>query len=503
VKPEKAAAVFVGATLGAGAWHVLFNAAPPSFDDGWYLETSFRLFNALKSGLPAFAAAYVSAFRIKAPLVSLLPLPLYALFGAGERVPLWANLMALGAACGAVFAAGRALWPSHPRRDGIAALAAALTALVPLLYGLSRVFFVEPILTALVVAAVWKIASARTGRRDGAALGALLGLGLLAKILFPLYLIGPAWLFRERLRPHAKTALFAGGALAATWYAFNLPYVLGFAWSAGFGRVASDYSASGGLAARVVTYCAALLGGALSWPLAAAMLAATLAAAAARPGRLDDGSLAALAWAAPLAVFALGVNGEIRFAAPALPAFCLLAARAAMSFGSARARASAAVLLVGAGSIVFVRQTFLVPAKDALPWCGAPSFDSGWDREALVAAAADGGATVAAIALEHPRLNANNLSSLAASRGLDLRFVSLGYAQASMEGALIRLKDKDADRLIVVTGVPGDRLPAFLNRANEGVAAALESGRLPARLRARVPLGAGVTAAVYGIGRGM
>jgi len=501
MRPVKAAAAFIAATLVAGAWHITRNAVPPSFDDAWYLEISFRFFHALKLGLPAFAEEYAAAFRIKAPLVSLLPQPLYALFGPDERVAVWANLAALGAACTAVFAAGRALWPAHPRRDAIAALAAALAAVVPLLYGLSRVFFVEPVLTALVAASVWKIASARTGRREGAALGALLGLGLLAKVLFPLYLLGPVWLRRERLLPHAKTALLVAAPLAATWYAFNFPYVLGFAWSAGFGRIASDYSAAGGASSRLYGYALMLFGGALSWPLTAA--GALVAACAARGGRLDDGSRLALAWAAPLAVFALGVNQEIRFAAPALPALCLLAARAAMSFQSERARGAAAALMLGAGAAVFTRQTFVVSAPDALPWCGAPSADAGWDRGALVTAAAEGGAGVAAIALEHPRLNANNLSSLAAARGLDLRFVSLGYAQSSTEAALIRLKDKNADRVIVVSGVSKEDLSDFLNRANAGVAAALASGRLPSRLRSRVQLGAGVTAAVYDLRRGM
>lgn len=499
MKAGKAAATFVAAALGAGAWHILRNAALPAFDDAWYLETSFRLFHALKRGLPAFAGEYVSAFRIKAPLVSLLPLPLYALFGAGERVAPWANLAAHGAASAAAFAAARALWPAHPRRNGIAALAAAITAVIPLLFGLSRIFLVEPVLTALVAAAVWRVAAARTKGRGGADLGVLLGLGLLAKILFPLYLAGPAWLRRKELRPRLKTALLTAVPLAATWYAFNLPYVLGFAWSAGFGRIAADYGGAAAAPARMLSYAALLFGGALSWPLSAAMLA-VIAAASAERGSLDDGSRIALAWAAPLALFASGVNQEIRFAAPALPAFALLAARAAMSFDSRRARAAAAAALLGSGTLVFVRQTFLVPPSSALPWCGAPSSDAGWDRGALVTAAAEGGAKIAALAVEHPRLNANNLASLAAARGLDLRFVSLGYAQASTEGALIRLKDKDADRLIMVSGIPEESLPAFLNRANAGVGAAVLSGRLPATLRARVPLGGGVSAAVYALG---
>jgi len=497
MRPGKAAGIFVAATLGAGAWHVLFNAAPPAFDDAWYLEVSFRLFNSLKHGLPAFASEYASAFRIKAPLLSVLPLPLYAVFGMGERLPIWTNLAALGAACACVFGAARALWSEHPRRDAIAALAAALTAVIPLIYGLSRIFFVEPVLTALVAGSVWAVA-AKTDRRAGLRLGVLFGLGLLAKILFPLYLAGPLWLRRKELRPHMKSALFVAIPLAATWYAFNLPYIMGFAWSAGFGRIAADYAGPAqSFAGRPLAYASLLLGGALSWPLAAAMAAVV----AGRRDRLDDGTRLALAWAAPLAVFAFGVNQEIRYAAPALPALALLAARAAMSFEAQRMRAAAATLLLATGALVFARQTFLLPAAEALPWCGAPSFDGGWDRGALVDAAAANGGTVAALALEHPRLNANNLSSLAAARGLDLKFISLGYAQTSAEMALIRLKDKDANRLILVSGVEPEKLPAFLNRANEGVAGAVASGRLPARLLSRVALGAGITAAVYDLRR--
>ena len=387
MRPAKAAAALVAASLGAGAWHILRNAAPPSFDDAWYLETSFHLFHALKRGLTPFASEYVSAFRIKAPLVSLVPLPLYALFGAGERTAVFASLVAHGAACAAVFAAGRALWPDHPRRDAIAALAAAITAIVPLLYGTSRYFLVEPVLTALVAAAAWRVATAREGRTPGV----LLGFGLLAKIIFPLYLSGPIWLRRKELRPHIKTALFIAVPLAATWYAFNLPYVLGFAWSAGFGKIAADYGSTSAVPARIMSYAALLFGGALSWPLSASMLG-VIAAAKARRERLDDGSRMALAWAAPLAIFAVGVNQEIRFAAPALPAFALLAARAAMSFDSRLARASAAAALLGCGTYVFIRQTFLVPPENALPWCGAPSSDPGWDRDALVTMASEGGA---------------------------------------------------------------------------------------------------------------
>ncbi|MDE2511385.1 MAG: hypothetical protein KGL74_09705, partial [Elusimicrobia bacterium] len=419
MKPARAAAGFVGAALAAGAWHILRNAAPPAWDDAWYLEISFRLFQALSHGPAAFAREYISAFHFKAPLISLLPLPLYAFAGPGERIAVWTSLAAHGATCALVFQAARSLWPEHPRRDEIAALSACVVALTPLLYGLSRLFLVESILTALVAASIWRLA-AKPGRRYGVELGALLGFGMLAKVIFPLYLAGPVWLRRRQLLPFAGMIVIVGALVAGTWYAFNLPYVLGFAWSAGFGRVAKDYArhASGPLA-HLAGFVGTAAGQALSWPLSAAGTAvAAAAAAAARRVRLDEGSRLVLAWTAPLLVLAVGVNQEVRFVAPFLPALALLAARAAMSFDARSARRAAAAALLAAGSFVFVRQTFLFPKSEALAYCGAPSADTGWDRAALVeqlAKDAGAGAT-AAVALEHPLLNANNLSSLAAAR---------------------------------------------------------------------------------------
>lgn len=493
-----------GAATAAGAWHLLRNQTPPSFDDAWYLEVSFRLFHALPDPA-AFARQYAGAFRFKAPLLSLTPLPLYAVLGPSERLAPWACLAALAATCASVRAAALRLWPEHPRREEIAALAAATTALTPLLYGLSRSFLVEPLLTALVAASMARVAGAgRPGRGEGVRLGALLGLGLLAKVLFPAYVALPAWLNRKELAPRARTALLVGGAVAATWYAFNLPYVLGFAWSAAFGRIARDYAAAG-FWSGLFSSPSRLIGDALSWPFAAAGAGVIAAAATARGARLDSGVRLALAWAAPLLALPFAVNTEVRFAAPALPALALLVARAAASFDSPAARRAAAAVVLGAGGLVFVQQTFLLPPSEALPYCGAPSRDPGWDRSALLDALSRtaGPGSTAALALEHRRLNANNLSSLAARRGLPFRVVSLGYAQPSAEGALIRLKDANVDHLVLVDGVPAGELPAFLNKANVGVAEAIRSGRLPADPAGIVEVAPGVRASIYRLRRGM
>lgn len=485
-----AAATSAAAVLGATAWHITHNATPPTFDDAWYLETSFRLYSALKTGPLAFVQSYLEAFRIKAPLTSLIPLPLYALFGKSERVAVWANLPLAGLAAWSWSRAAACWWRDHPRGRDAAALGGALSALLPMAYGLSRFFLVETLLTALIGLWAWRCAAARPDdRREGVRLGLLLGLGLLTKSTFPLLAVGFAWPAQERLRPHVKVTVLIGGAIAATWYAVNLPYIAGFAWSAGFGRIAKDYVRDG-------SWLASILRDGLSWPLAAVM--GSVAAGSAFAKRNVDAGVRAGLWGlAPLLVYAAGVNPEPRMIAPLLPVLALLAGHAAVSFNNTAVRATATAVLLGTGLTVCADQTFrAVPAR-ALAFNGAPRTTPGWDRGALVDAVAASGGRITAVAIEDGRLNANNLSSLAAARGLDLKFVSLGYAQTSAEAALIRLKDKSCDVLVFVEGVPESELPAFLNRANAGVRTMVVSGRLRTKAAAIVELAPGVTATVF------
>ncbi|MBI5623825.1 MAG: hypothetical protein HY924_08610 [Elusimicrobia bacterium] len=502
LSPAVAASVLAGlAGLAATAWHLANNAAPPAWDDAWYLEVSFRLWQALKSGPLAFARAYADAFHTKAPLITLVPFPLYALFGTGERVAVWANLPLAGLAAWAWSRAASAWWSDHPDRNEAAALGGALCALIPFSYGLSRLFLVETLLCALLGLWAWRCAAGKPDDRwEGVRLGVLLGLGLLAKSTFPLVAAGFAWSGRKRLLPHAKTALLVGFALAATWYAWNFPYVAGFVWSASFGHFAQDYGNASALAARLA-WASSVVSSGLSWPLAAAMAACGLAALVSRR-ELDVGAKACLWGLAPLLVYAASANQEARLVAPLLPVIGLLAARAAFSFDRPAARRAAQAALLAAGLWVCCDQTFLAGPARALGWNGPPSSDPGWDRAGLVtaAAAAGGPDAVAAVGLEHRNLNANNLSCLAAASGLRLSFVSLGYAQQSVEAALIRLKDKGASVLVLVEGLPESELPVFLNRANQGVALAASSGRLPAVEAGRVQLCAGVTAVVFKIG---
>lgn len=492
------------AVLAANAWHISRQWAPPSWDDAWYLETSFRFFHALLESPLSFLREYAGAFKIKAPLISVFPLPLYLLFGAGERTALWTNEFFFAAVLFLSYAVGKAL---YGERAGLGAAAAA--ALTPMLYGVSRVFLVECSLTAAVLAGQWAILRARPGgRRSAWELGLALGLGLLIKSLYPLYLLGPLWLRRKELAPHAKEALLVAAALASTWYAFNAPYVVGFGLSAGFGGIARDYGRASVFSPSVVAAFFSRVGREVfSWPLLFSATAVGVLAWASRPEdrpRPDSAKFLAGWFFVPLAVFTFGVNKDLRYLSPILPA-------AAIALGAAAAslrRRRDAVLLTALLSLpvgVFCTQTFGVPAGPPLLYNGPPSADPGWDRAAVISAlsrlapAAPGEEPVVAVAVEHRRFNANNLASLSTQRGLPYRFVSLGYAQTSGEAALIRLRDKDARYAVFVDGIPRGELVEFLNRANKAVEGFIWNGRLRSELLAEVPLTDGIQARLYGI----
>ena len=79
------------------------------------------------------------------------------------------------------------------------------------------------------------------------ALGLIAGLGLLMKVLFPLYVAGPflmVWWQTRRSGSQPWKALTAialpAALLAATWYPFHLSEVFRYAWQAGYGEITTE-----------------------------------------------------------------------------------------------------------------------------------------------------------------------------------------------------------------------------------------------------------------------
>ena len=232
----------------------------------------------------------------------------------------------------AMYRIARRLWNTRA-----AVLSIAIAGTAPLLYGLARWFLVEYTLAALVAFAIYVlIERGLEESRVALLLGCIVGLGLLLKVSFPVYVLPAlfyAWIgSRSRLRSLALSSL-ACLTLALPWYAWHLRPVLENAAAAGFGGSAAVQGTGAILTIRAIgTYLARVAGEGLS-SYYAWLTALLIAWTAVRPegrvflrGLTSRAPLHVLLWLMPFGLFLFGGNKDVRYIAPVLPAFCLLTA---------------------------------------------------------------------------------------------------------------------------------------------------------------------------------
>jgi 4-amino-4-deoxy-L-arabinose transferase-like glycosyltransferase len=172
---------------------------------------------------------------IRPPLIPASATVLYRLFGRTADVATMTNMFYMAILLATTYALGRR-WGGL--RLGL--LSAALLAFFPMFYAMSRHFYLEFALTAMVALAVYLLLATDGFRRRGVSVlfGVGLGLGMLAKRTFPVFVAGPLIVVvltsgllpalwqrvRQRPRLYWKRALLAlagGLALAALWYLPN------------------------------------------------------------------------------------------------------------------------------------------------------------------------------------------------------------------------------------------------------------------------------------------
>ncbi len=525
-------ALFTAYLLWVNRSYNIANTRPPTYDDAWYLESSLHFYHQLTNeGFKAFLSAYASSFRTKAPLISVLPIPFYLLFGTGYQTALLVNSLFVVIANLFLFLLVRRLFS-----PGIALAAVAFYQTMPLAYGLSRTFFPDYGLAALVIVWLYYLVAAQRLTRGPAnfALGVVLGLGLLMKILFPAFIAGPLlvvlydrhkdrpspaahhfWLWRLCARWPLAAILVPGAAMASTWYVFHVRAILTYAWQGAYGEIGSQYG--GGLA----HWAALAINRGASFYYAAALLILGTAALLVNRQRLSFDHRAALlaAWLAPpLLAIASGRNREIRFLISLLPAVATLLSLAVFHLGRHRnVQVALAVLLLIFPERLFAALSyrplhhghseenrlgpFVLFSRD-LGWARPPSSEGHWDQQRILEALRrlappSSRPRYVVVGVEHPYLNANLLSYFNAYTQYPLRFTSLGYAEASADAAVARIWEFDARFLLMQDGLHDHDLPPFLNQVNQQIQGRLDRGELPFRLRARVALHAPVTAVVY------
>ncbi|MBI3696777.1 MAG: glycosyltransferase family 39 protein, partial [Acidobacteria bacterium] len=425
------------------------NTRIPTYDEAWYLETSLRMYHALHAGHPGeFVYHYRTAFLTKAPLISVLPLPFYFLFGASHHAALLANSAFIVITNVYLFLLARRLFSPEV---GVAAVVFYQT--MPLAYGLSRTLMVEYGLAALVVVWLYYLVASEGLARPviHLVLGVVLGLGLLTKILLPAFIVGPlllVWLRGGRpWRPLAAMAVPAI-LIAATWYAFNLGNVLRFAWSNAYGDIAAGYGERG-LAKQALLFVNQGLGFGYAVLCGVSLWLA-------RPKK-KIGFL--LAWLLPpLAAMAAGKNLEIRFALPLLPAIAIWIAVSIFNLGRRTAvhvilallavalplRLYAALSTTRFAAHPVALGPFAVLSRD-LGWAHSPDDQGAWNQQRIIQEIhqldrPNGKPHYVIVGVEHPYLNANLLSYLNAYTNYPLRFTSLGYAESSADRAIERMR---------------------------------------------------------------
>lgn len=172
---------------------------------------------------------------IRPPFVAASATIMYGIFGRSADIATMVNIIYLAIALAATYGIGRR-WGG--RRQGLVSV--ALLALLPMFYTMSRHFYLEFAMTAMVALTVFLLLATDGFERRGISLlfGLSLGLGLLTKRTFAVFVIAPvivtilaysllpaAWQrLKHRPRVYWRKALVAvagGLALAALWYLPN------------------------------------------------------------------------------------------------------------------------------------------------------------------------------------------------------------------------------------------------------------------------------------------
>lgn len=221
----------IAVTLAANLYWLRENVVMVGHDATAYLVASLNYTDFFNRLSPAALFEGLTYSEYRTPFLYLATQPFFWLFGADADSAQWTNVVTLPVVIVLTYALGRVV---AGRRAGI--IAAAITALLPMMTAMARLYYTEMHLTAVVTASLLALLLADGFRRRGWAWawGVLAGLGLLVKWTYPMYValpllwvlwrngfIGAQWAALRRLRIDWRRLLLAaaiGTGLALLWY---------------------------------------------------------------------------------------------------------------------------------------------------------------------------------------------------------------------------------------------------------------------------------------------
>jgi 4-amino-4-deoxy-L-arabinose transferase-like glycosyltransferase len=354
------------AALANGVW-ILLDHTTPSWDQAYYLTDTFQYrVGFADGGVHGLLSAIHSTDPAHGPLFTTSMLPFFYAFGNSPRSGLLLNL-ALAPVF--YFAAGQIAWIVF--RNWVARLTTILlVATMPLLVGLYHEVLQDFLLVTLTTVSVLLLLMSDRFRSRWftLGLGAAMGLGTLAKVTFPIFVVGPLIAVavevvltatrEEResrlaaLRPQVRNVLWAAAlylVLVLPWYLSNLSETAEYVRSTTSGPLSEGAGPTDPFTFHAfASFTTGMVNTAVSWVI---VLAGLIAIALCLPAlralrrrrprqveRLTDLALLG-SWALiPYLLIVTAHNQDVRLMAPAMPAMAIIVAGAISAVRQRRVR---------------------------------------------------------------------------------------------------------------------------------------------------------------------
>ncbi len=506
------------------------DAAPPMWDQSHYLLSSQHLFHTLQDeGFLSFLSAYTTILGNKAPLITVLPLPFYLVFGDSYRVGLCINLVFVVIGSIYLYRVGETV-----SGRGCGLMSVFMLNTFPLLMGMSREFLVEYGLTVSVIAWIYYLLRLDewNRRRDAYALGIILGLGMLMKFSFFVYVAAPTIFIgahriydrrslREDWKRHCAAIAIIGTMIAGPWYFRNMSRIVHFIHFAGYSDLAKNWSMGDVFSiGTILKYWTHLINYGISFYYFLLLLLAVLLDCV-RLARHDNQPVLRkeereniyilLSWVAvPLLILTFAVNKDYRYVAPLLPALAILMSMSLARLFSRKEGFPILLLLVVFPLFNYLFISFspkhlsfglspFILLGDTLAYAHPPRKELWPNLELIKYIDGDSASRgvrnpLTTLLFNHPYMNWITSSYYTGSVRSRARFETIDfYTNETMDQILDRIT-KNTDYLVTKSEKLG---PDFSNTKNVVIQAVLDKGGLPFGQIRALPLPDGTSLRIY------
>ncbi len=190
--------LLIGVTVSAHLYWIAQNVVLIGRDASGHLERTAQIATLLTNITPQTLFAALTYHDYRPPALYLAAQPFYGLLGHSMDSAQWTNVFFMAVILGLTYAlAVRIVSPI------IALLAVSITAFLPMLMAMSRLYYMENFLTAVILFNLLALVRSENFQRRGWSLwwGVSLGLALLVKWTAPIYIILPTlFVLRAELR---------------------------------------------------------------------------------------------------------------------------------------------------------------------------------------------------------------------------------------------------------------------------------------------------------------